>query len=89
MEEWPSFSLATFGDIKGIDYYIGGEALENLVIPENITRIRKYAFVHGHNIKTVTFHENVEYIDQEAFSNCVNLELTNDKLPNYLKSIGR
>ena len=88
MEEWPSFSLATFGDVKGIDYYIGGEALENLVIPENITRIRKDAFVYGYNIKTVTFHENVEYIDQEAFSNCVNLELTNDKLPNYLKSIG-
>ena len=81
MEEWPSFSLATFGDAKGIDYYIGGEALENLVIPENITRIRKDAFVYGYNIKTVTFHENVEYIDQEAFSNCVNLELTNDKRP--------
>lgn len=68
MEEWPSFSLATFGDIKGIDYYIGGEALENLVIPENITRIRKYAFVHGHNIKTVTFHKHDRLPDPGLFS---------------------
>ena len=42
----------------------------------------------GRNIKTVTFPENIEAIDESAFSGCKNLELTVDKLPNYLKSIG-
>lgn len=89
MEEWPSFSSPSLPDSEtDFEYYIGDKALENLVIPQEVTRIRKEAFIHGHNIKKVTFHENIEYIDQEAFSDCDNLELANDKLPNYLKSIG-
>ena len=89
MEEWPTFDTASFNYADmSINYYVAGAALENLVIPKNVTKIRKEAFIHGHNIKTVTFHENIEYIEQSAFSDCVNLELTNDKLPNYLKSIG-
>ena len=89
MEEWPSFSSTLSSDTKvNFEYYVGGKALENLVIPQNVTRIRKEAFIHGHNIKTVTFHESIEYIDEMAFYGCDNLELTSDKLPNYLKSIG-
>ena len=73
---------------NSIDYYIDGELLENLVIPQEITSIRNYAFYSGKNIKTVTFHEKVESIGESAFNGCENLELTRDKLPNYLKIIG-
>ena len=30
-----------------LEYYVGGKALENLVIPQDVTRIRKEAFTHG------------------------------------------
>ena len=77
-----------FQGVSEIDYYLDGEPLENLVIPSGVTKIRARAFEKGRNIKTVTFPENIEAIDESAFSGCKNLELTVDKLPNYLKSIG-
>ena len=83
MKESPEFSVS-----NGIDYYIDGELLENLVIPQDVTSIRDNAFSYGKNIKTVTFHEKVESIGSKAFYGCENLELTRDKLPNYLKTIG-
>ena len=83
MEEGPRFYSS-----NSIAYYIDGELLEDLVIPQEITGIRNYAFYAGKNIKTVTFHEKVETIGESAFSGCENLELTRDKLPNYLKIIG-
>lgn len=89
MTEGPSFSSLKAGSRMRLEYYVGGKALENLVIPQGITRIRKSAFAYGHNIKTVTFHENIEYIEENAFSDCDNLELVSDKLPNYLKNIGK
>ena len=83
MKEGPRFYSS-----KSIAYYIDGELLEDLVIPQEITGIRNYAFYAGKSIKTVTFHEKVETIGESAFSGCENLELTRDKLPNYLKIIG-
>lgn len=83
MEEGPRFYSS-----NSIAYYIDGELLEDLVIPQEITGIRNYAFYAGKSIKTVTFHEKVETIGESAFSGCENLELTRDKLPNYLKIIG-
>ena len=72
-----------------INYYVNGKELENLVIPQEITHIRKNAFAYGKNIKTVAFHDTIEYIDDFAFGYCANLKLKRDKLPNYLKRIGR
>ena len=72
-----------------INYYVNGKKLENLVIPQEITHIRKNAFAYGQNIKTVAFHDTIEYIDEFAFGYCTNLKLKRDKLPNYLKRIGR
>ena len=83
MEEGPRFYSS-----NSIAYYIDGELLEDLVIPQEITGIRNYAFYAGKSIKTVTFHEKVETIGESAFSGGENLELTRDKLPNYLKIIG-
>ena len=83
MQESPRFYSS-----NSIAYYIDGELLENLVIPQEITSIRDNAFSYGKSIKTVTFHEKVESIGSSAFIGCENLELTRDKLPNYLKIIG-
>ena len=83
MERGPKFHAE-----GGVDYYVNGKALENLVIPQEITRIREYAFYNGRNIKSVEFHERIEYIETYAFTDCKNMKLAVDKLPNYLKSIG-
>ena len=81
--------LRLYNPNEYIDYYVNGEPLEDLVIPQDITHIRKYAFAYGQNIRTVTFHDNVEYIEEGAFRKCTNLKLKRDKLPNHLKRIGR
>lgn len=83
MEEGPEFPFQ-----NGVDFYVNGELLENVVIPEYITHIRRNAFYNGKSIKTVTFHEKIESIEAYAFAECKNLELSTDKLPNYLVSIG-
>lgn len=51
MERAPYFSNSD----NGIEYYIAGESVENLVIPEEITSIRSYAFNDGRNIKRLFF----------------------------------
>ncbi len=95
MERAPYFSNSD----NGIEYYIAGESVENLVIPEEITSIRSYAFNDGRNIKRLVLHKNIESIEDRAFLGCTNLELASidevtgkytvvDKLPNYLRSIG-
>lgn len=89
LKQWMELQNAPqFTAANGVDYYVNGVALEELVIPEEITKIRDYAFYKGRNIKNVTFHKEVQAIGAYAFGECKNLDLKVDKLPNYLKSIG-
>lgn len=92
MEEGPNFfsseDLELSSKSPTIKYYVDGELLERLVIPDEITSIRDYAFNCGKEIREVVFHENVKTIGRGAFLGCENLELTRDKLPNYLQTIG-
>lgn len=48
--------------------------LVDLVIPETITVINKFQFCGFESITSVTLHENIEYIDTEAFMECINLK---------------
>ena len=92
MEEGPNFFSSEDIELSSksptIKYYVDGELLERLVIPDEITSIRDYAFNCGKEIREVVFHENVKTIGRSAFLGCENLELTRDKLPNYLQTIG-
>lgn len=92
MEEGPNFFSSEDIELSSksptIKYYVDGELLELLVIPDEITSIRDYAFNCGKEIREVVFHENVKTIGRSAFLGCENLELTRDKLPNYLQTIG-
>ena len=54
--------------------YIGGEFLENLVIPEGITEIKPYAFTDYAHLKSVTFTDEVKSIGVLAFCNCPRLQ---------------
>lgn len=54
--------------------YIDGEKLEDIVIPESVTEIKKYTFAYGQAFKSVTLHENVQKIGLKAFYFCNSLE---------------
>ena len=57
--------------------YLNGELVENLVIPEGVTKIKKSAFYACGSIKTVTIPEGVKNINEFAFDDCDNLKSIN------------
>ena len=51
-----------------------GELVTELVIPENVTSINKYAFYNCESIVSVTIPESITSIAASAFYNCTKLE---------------
>lgn len=90
LESWLQISLDNYsGDPLAYanNLYIGGELLEEAVIPEGITTIRKCAFKNCLSLKRVVIPEGVTMIDEYAFNKCYNLEEV--VLPESLESIER
>lgn len=50
--------------------YLNGELLTDLVIPAEVTRIEAYAFYSVLSIKSVTLHDNIEFVGRGAFNYC-------------------
>ncbi len=76
--------IYTDGDNKILVGYIGNEA--NLVLPESITEIYKYAFFGCDVLKSVTISNGVKSIGERAFSEC--RELKSVTIPDSIASIG-
>lgn len=55
---------------SGHKLYLKGEELIDLTIPDNISSIRKNAFIGCHSLQSVTMGDDVQYIDDSAFSGC-------------------
>lgn len=55
------------------DLYLNGEKLENLIIPENITKINPYTFSNCESLKSVTIGNQVTKIGEFAFYGCSSL----------------
>ena len=64
---------------------LNGSEIENLTIPNTISKINKYAFI-GCNIKTLDIHDGVDIVGDVAFSSCANL--TSVSLPKAVTTIG-
>jgi len=64
--------------------YIGGELVEEVVIPEGVKQISRYAFLGG-DFKKVTIPYTVESIGDHAFYGC---DLTIINIPNSVTSVG-
>ena len=58
---------------RGATLYLAGEAVTNLIIPESVTEIGKYAFYGCGSITQVTIHGEVGAIGKHAFGKCANL----------------
>ena len=57
-----------------VKLFVDGELLTDLVIPEDITVIKQYAFDHCTSLKSVVIHDRVTEIGDYAFANCQNVE---------------
>lgn len=59
------------------DYYINGELLTDVVIPENTSNLRPYAFSGCSSLSSISIPNGVGRIQNEAFSDCSNLASIN------------
>lgn len=67
-----------------LHYYKGDD--EDVIIPEGVTHITRFAFKNNERIKSIIFPMGVVAIDEAAFRGCSNLE--HIALPQTLKRIG-
>lgn len=59
---------------QDVDFYITGEIVTDVVIPDSVISLRPYAFSDlGRNLKTVTIPDSVIYIGSNSFDCCPNL----------------
>ena len=65
---------------------INGEVIEELIIPEGVVEINKYAFWGCKNLKEINIPESVRAIGEFAFSGCSSLIKTS--IPHSVEDIG-
>ena len=66
--------------------YLNGELLTELVIPEGVEWIRRYAFSNCSSLTSVEIPNSVTFIGQSAFEGCSSL--TSAEIPNSVTEIG-
>lgn len=70
----------TFGDYLSNplcyahDLYLNGKLVTNLVIPDGVIRINRYAFYGNTSLISIMIPNSVKYIGQSAFDDCSGLE---------------
>ena len=69
-----------------IHFYLEGQELTNLVIPDGVTSIGNYAFVDCMNVTSVVIPNSITTIGEHAFEKCIGL--TSVTIPNKVTSIG-
>ena len=60
--------------------------IEEIIIPDGVTEIERYAFVGCTNVKEINLPETLETIGSYAFGSCTGLESI--KIPSKVKTIG-
>lgn len=77
----------TFGEhVTSIPNYLCQYTkIESIEIPNNITKIGKYAFRNCTNLKNIKFSENIDTINEYTFYNCT--ALTSVNIPDGVTSI--
>ncbi|MDE7167548.1 MAG: leucine-rich repeat domain-containing protein, partial [Clostridia bacterium] len=74
IEDWCSIEFRSNPFYGGTKFYIDGELLTDLVIPESVTKINANAFAYYDGLQSVTLHEAITEIGDEAFISCSNIK---------------
>lgn len=84
LEMW--FNLnSQFTDLNGKKLIIDGEVVTDVVTPQSVTKIRPGIFSSYEHLKSITFHNKVDTIDNSAFNSCTGL--TTVTLPYSIKQL--
>ncbi len=67
--------------------FVNGEEVKDLIIPNDVTNIRNFAFIGCSYLNSITLHKNVTSIGSYAFSHCDGL--TTISIPSNVTSIGQ
>ncbi len=71
---------------QGANLYLNEEQVTDLVIPEGVTKIKKYAFYNCRSLTSVKIPDGVTVIEKCAFYNCISLKSIT--IPDSIESIG-
>ena len=74
IEDWCDIEFRSNPFYGGTKFYIDGELLTDLVIPESVTKINANAFAYYDGLQSVTLHEDITEIGDEAFISCSNIK---------------
>lgn len=78
-------AVPSASNYDGCDLYLNGQLVENISIPEGISKISDYIF-YSLNIKSAEIPKGVTSIGDYAFYNCINLEKI--EIPDGVRIIG-
>lgn len=81
----PKFKTALKDQIKPFEF-AGRNDLVEVIVPDGITKIGKYAFKECNKLKNVILPDSVKVIENDAFSGCISLEKI--RLPETMNEIG-
>jgi len=69
-----NFADSSANPLSRAEYlYLNNKLATDIVIPDGVTRIRKYAFCNYGNLASITIPESMTQIDESAFSGCSDL----------------
>ena len=83
-EEGTETIITGICEVNYFDY--SENKIEEIIIPDGVTEIERYAFVGCTNVKEIKLPETLETIGDSAFGNCTGLESI--KIPSKVKTIG-
>ena len=71
---WFDIDFSSASLYNAHNLYLNGEKITNLVVPNNVTRIRDYAFCGCEGLTSVVIPNGVASIGADAFRNCSSLK---------------
>ncbi len=84
--DFGGYSSNPLGHAKAENLYLNGTMITKLVIPDDVTSIRNYAFSGCSSLTSIEIPSSVKSIGGDAFSGCSGL--TSIEIPNSVTGIG-
>lgn len=73
LEDWFDIKFGSSPFNPGTRFYIGGQSVTEIAVPEAVTTVGANTFANFGRLKSVTFHAGVTQISASAFTDCYNL----------------